>query len=185
MFFFWGAFSARDPGWAHYSVYGLLMMFLDVFGFESNTGTVFQLLDSPLAALTGIRLRSRPENMFAFIPTPALPTFLITEWVASHQSRECLLAMSGSQFSDMGRGHYPQKAVKPFFPCFQTNFVQQKTVRFSTKIHTKIDTFDAAVTSVACFCAGHRVIHKQNFAKLDVFSQKLLRSIVGPPGSLK
>jgi hypothetical protein len=94
-FFFWGAFSARDPGWAHYSVYGLLMMFLDVFGFESNTGTVFQLLDSPLTALTGIRLRSRPENMFAFIPTPALPTFLITEWVASHQWRECLLAMSG------------------------------------------------------------------------------------------
>ena len=96
------------------------------FGFESNTGTVFQLLDSPLTALTGIRFRSRPENMFAFIPTLALQTFLITEWVASHQWRESLLAMSGSQFSDMGTGQYLQKAVKPFFSMFPNKFCAAK-----------------------------------------------------------
>ena len=44
--------------------------------------------------------------------------------------------------------------------------------------------FDAMVTSVVCFAAGHRKLYVGELRKLDVHCRKLLRRMVGPPADV-
>ena len=46
------------------------------------------------------------------------------------------------------------------------------------------EIFDAMITSVVCFAAGHRKIYTNDLRKLDVHCRKLLRRVVGPPADI-
>ena len=49
-------------------------------------------------------------------------------------------------------------------------------------IHRKIfSLFHAIVTPVACFGTGPMAIHSEDLQRLDIYFQKLLTSVVGPP----
>ena len=48
-------------------------------------------------------------------------------------------------------------------------------------ISQRLRYFDAVVSSVACFAAGHRALYKEHIQSLDLHFRKFCRSIVGPP----
>ena len=49
---------------------------------------------------------------------------------------------------------------------------------------SRLKFFDAMITSVVCFAAGHRKIYTTDLRKLDVHCRKLLRRVVGPPADI-
>ena len=49
---------------------------------------------------------------------------------------------------------------------------------------SRLNFFDAMITSVVCFAAGHRKICTTDLRKLDVHCRKLLRRVVGPPADI-
>ena len=49
---------------------------------------------------------------------------------------------------------------------------------------SRLKFFDAMITSVVCFAAGHRKIYTSDLQKLDVHCRKLLRRVVGPPADI-
>ena len=49
---------------------------------------------------------------------------------------------------------------------------------------SRLKFFDAMITSVVCFAAGHRKIYTIDLRKLDVHCRKLLRRVVGPPADI-
>ena len=51
----------------------------------------------------------------------------------------------------------------------------------NVSIALRLKFFDAMVTSVVCFAAGHRKVYVGELRKLDVHCRKLLRRMVGPP----
>ena len=44
--------------------------------------------------------------------------------------------------------------------------------------------FDAVISPVAVFAAGHRTMYKTDLRNFDVLFTKLLRSVVGPPAGM-
>ena len=61
----------------------------------------------------------------------------------------------------------------------QMDFVWQKCF-----LELSYQIFDSVVTSVVRFGAGQRKLYKSELRKLDVHCRKLLRQVVGPPGSI-
>ena len=51
----------------------------------------------------------------------------------------------------------------------------------NVSIALRLKFFDAMVTSVVCFAAGHRKVYVGELRKLDAHCRKLLRRMVGPP----
>ena len=49
---------------------------------------------------------------------------------------------------------------------------------------SRLKFFDAMITSVGCFAAGHRNIYPNDFRKLDVHCRKLFRRVVGLPADI-
>ena len=74
--------------------------------------------------------------------------------------------------------HHLQAASNAFYA--NKSFLCDKSVT----IAQRLAYFDAMVTPVACFPAGHRKIYKQDLRKLAFKFLKVARTIVGPPGGL-
>ena len=55
----------------------------------------------------------------------------------------------------------------------------------NASIALRLKFFDAMVTSVACFAAGHRKVYVGELRKLDVHCRRLLRRMVGAPPDAK
>ena len=51
-------------------------------------------------------------------------------------------------------------------------------------VELRIEYFEAVVTPVACFGAGHRKIYQHQLHKFDVEWRRLLRTLLGPPPGL-
>ena len=51
----------------------------------------------------------------------------------------------------------------------------------NVSIALRLEFFDAMVTSMMCFAAGHRKVYVGELRKLDAHCRKLLRRMVGPP----
>ena len=51
-------------------------------------------------------------------------------------------------------------------------------------INSKLKLFEATVTPIACFTAGHRSIRQHDFHILDVEFRRLVRSVVGNPSGV-
>ena len=54
----------------------------------------------------------------------------------------------------------------------------------NVSINSKLKLFEATVTPIACFAAGHRSIRQHDLHILDVEFRRLVRSVVGPPSGV-
>ena len=70
--------------------------------------------------------------------------------------------------------------VRPVHSMFTNGFSVTKWFQW----HLDLKFFDAMITSVVCFAAGHRKIYTTDLRKLDVHCRKLLRRVVGPPADI-
>ena len=67
-------------------------------------------------------------------------------------------------------------------PSMRTN--RFCVTKINVSLNSRIKFFDSVVTSVVRFGAGQRKLYKSELWKLDVHCRKLLRQVVGPPGSI-
>ena len=112
------------------------------------------------------------------LTTPAGLEFEVLEHSKSHKWFGCLLSMvnMGNRQQDMN--YRLQNASR----AFQANrwILCDKNV----SIALRLKFFDAMVTSLVCFAAGHRKLYVGELRQLDVHCRKLLRRMVGPPADV-
>ena len=92
---------------------------------------------------------------------------------SSHRWLGCQLTMRGQLDADVD--FHLQAASRAFW--------SKKWILCDKKVplRLRIELFDAVVTPVACFAAGHRKIYQRHLVKFDVEWRRLLRTMFGPP----
>ena len=95
---------------------------------------------------------------------------------SSHKWLSCQLSMDGDQRADIE--FHLHAAARAFWA--NKWILCDKHVPLSLRVKF----FEAVVTPVACFGAGHRKISQPHLRKFDSEWRRLLRSMVGPPSGL-
>ena len=95
---------------------------------------------------------------------------------SSHKWLGCQLSMDGDQTADFE--FHLHAAARAFWA--NKWILCDKHVPLSLRVKF----FEAVVTPVACFGAGHRKISQPHLRKFDSEWRRLLRSMVGPPSGL-
>ena len=97
---------------------------------------------------------------------------------ASHRWLGCMLSAGGSPQQHEDVTHHVAAASKSFYA--NGWILRDRNISLSKRLKF----FDAVVSPVACFAAGHRTIHKPDLHRMDVEYKRLLRAVVGPPGNI-
>ena len=97
---------------------------------------------------------------------------------ASHRWLGGMLSAGGSPQQHEDVTHHVAAASKSFYA--NGWILRDRNVSLSKRLKF----FDAVVSPVACFAAGHRTIHKPDLHRMDVEYKRLLRAVVGPPGNI-
>ena len=115
------------------------------------------------------------SSCFTTLSTPAGLELEVLEPTNSHKWLGCLLSTANMGNRQQDMKYRLQNASR----AFQANrwILCDKNV----SIALRLKFFDAMVTSVVCFAAGHRKVYVGELRKLDVHCRKLLRRMVGPP----
>ena len=95
---------------------------------------------------------------------------------STHKWLGCQLSMSGDQTSDVE--FHLHAAARAFWA--NKWILCDKHVPLALRVKF----FEAVVTPVACFGAGHRKVRQHHLRKLDSEWRRLLRIMVGPPSGL-
>ena len=85
--------------------------------------------------------------------------------------------MSAQQSNSADVDFHIQAACKAFYAHIR--ILCDRTV----SLQHRLRFFDAVVSPVACYAAGHRKVFKQHLHNLDVTCRRLPRSVVSPPGA--
>ena len=95
---------------------------------------------------------------------------------SSHKWLGCQLSMDGDQAAE----------IEFHFHAAARAFGANKWILCGkhAPLSLRVKFFEAVVTRVACFGAGHRKISQPHLRKFDSEWRRLLRSIVGPPSGL-
>ena len=105
-------------------------------------------------------------------------------------ARHCLLSLSGLSthkwlgclVSRRGSGHTTADVEFHLSSASRAFYANQQTLcDKNVSILDRLRYFDAFVSPVACFVAGHRALHQGDLNGLGVAFRKHLRHIVGPP----
>ena len=154
----------------------------DILLFRESAQAVGSMLDALVTCLEQVRLKFNAASNTKVLTTQAQPpsTFAgleleVLEQIKTHKWLGCFLSTSnmGNRQQDMNyRLQNPPRA-------FQANkwILCDKTV----SIASRLNFFDAMVTSVLCLAVGHRKVYVGELRKLDAHCRKLLRRMVGPP----
>ena len=97
---------------------------------------------------------------------------------SSHKWRGCMLSTANAGRRQDDIDHRLQSAARAFH--VHKWILCDKMVSMASRLKF----FDAMITSVVCFAAGHRKIYTNDLRKLDVHCRKLLRRVVGPPADI-
>ena len=106
----------------------------------------------------------------------------ILDATAAHKWLGCLLSAlnAGNRKADLD---FRLQATSKAFYANNWILLCDKNVSLNSR-YSRIIFFDSVVTSVVRFGAGQRKLYKSELRKLDVHCRKLLRHVVGPPGSI-
>ena len=97
---------------------------------------------------------------------------------SSHKWLGCMLSTANAGRRQDDIDHRLQSAARAFH--VHKWILCDKMVSMASRLKF----FDAMITSVVCFAAGHRKIYTNDLRKLDVHCRKLLRRVVGPPADI-
>ena len=156
----------------------------DILLFGESAQAVGSMLDALVACLeqVGLKLNASKTKVLttqaqppSTLTTPAGLELEVLEPTNSHKWLGCLLSTANTGNRQQDMNYRLQNASR----AFQANrwILCDKNV----SIALRLKFFDAMVTSVVCFAAGHRKVYVGELRKLDVHCRKLLRRMVGPP----
>ena len=157
----------------------------DLLLFASTSTDASYFLDEICAALRAVGLvlnvtKTKVLTSEAQAPHQLVtPQGLVVDVVSRDQAHRwlgCMLSTQQSHTRDVE--FHIQAACRAFYANIR--ILCDKTV----SLQHRLRYFDAVVSPVACYAAGHRTIFKEDLHKLDVTFRRLLRSVVGPPGSM-
>ena len=156
----------------------------DILIFSDTAEGVALLLDALITTLdkTGLKLNASKTVILTteaqppdHITTPAGHTIVVKDSFGTHKWLGCMLSALGSGNVDADITYHLQAAAR----AFHSNkwiFLDK-----NISINSKLKFFEATVTPIACFAAGHRSIRQRDLHILDVEFRRLVRSVVGPP----
>ena len=136
----------------------------------SNVGLVLNA--SKTVMLTS---EAQPPDSFS---TPAGISLKVFGALAAHKWLGCMLSTRGSHKHGADADYHIQCANKAFYAS------RWLLCDRAVSLAQRLKYFQAVVTAVACFAAGHRTAYKADVHKIDVHFRKLLRQVVGPPGGI-
>jgi len=87
----------------------------------------------------------------------------------------CIFCMGNNGRTKLDVTHHLQAASRTFFSH------KQILCDRSARLKDRLRYFDATVSPVALFGAGHRTLHQGDLYQMDITFRKLLRAMVGPP----
>ena len=114
----------------------------------------------------------------SFLSTPAALKIEILDQKLCHKWLGCMLSMPTVIKKRHDVDQHLQAASKAFF-CHRATLCDR-----NVSIGKRLRYFDAVISPVAVFAAGHRTMYKTDLRKFDVLFRKLLRSVVGPPAGM-
>ena len=156
----------------------------DILLFGESAQAVGSMLDALVACLeqVGLKLNASKTKVLttqaqppSTLTTPAGLELEVLEPTNSHKWLGCPLSTANTGNRQQEMNYRLQNASR----AFQANrwILCDKNVSLALRLKF----FDAMVTSVVCFAAGHRKVYVGELRKLDVHCRKLLRRMVGPP----
>ena len=113
------------------------------------------------------------------LTTPAGMSVDVLSGLSTHKWLGSLLSSRGSGHTAADVEFHLSSASRAFYANRQT--LCDKNV----SILHRLRCFDAVVSPVACFAAGHRAVHQGDLNRLDVAFRKHLRQLVGPPANIQ
>ena len=159
----------------------------DILIFSETAEGAALLLDALITTLdkTGLKLNASKTVILTteaqppdHITTPAGHTIVVKDSFGTHKWLGCMLSALGSGNVDADITYHLQAAAR----AFHSNkwiFLDK-----NVSINSKLKLFEATVTPIACFAAGHRSIRQHDLHILDVEFRRLVRSVVGPPSGV-
>ena len=114
----------------------------------------------------------------SFLSTPAGLQIEILDQQSCHKWLGCMLSMPTVIKKRHDVDQHLQAASEAFF-CHRATLCDR-----NVSLGKRLRYFDAVISPVAVFAAGHRTMYKTDLRKFDVLFRKLLRSVVGPPAGM-
>ena len=156
----------------------------DILLFGESAQVVGSMLDALVTCLgqVGLKLNTSKTKVLttqaqppSTLTTPAGLELEVLEQTKTHKWLGCLLSTLNMGNRQQDVNYRLQNASR----AFQANkwILCDKNV----SIALRLKFFNAMVTSVVCFAAGHRKVYVGELRKLDAHCRKLLRRMVGPP----
>ena len=159
----------------------------DILLFATSSDEAARMLDALVACLkeAGLELNASKTKI---LTTQAQPRKTLTtqnglemeilDATKAHKWLGCLLSTSnaGNREADF---HFRLQATSKAFYANKLILCDK-----NVSLNSRIKFFDSVVTSVVRFGAGQRKLYTSELRKLDVHCRKLLRQVVGPPGSI-
>ena len=159
----------------------------DILLFATSSDEAARMLDALVACLKEVGLEVNASKT-KILTTQARPGKTLTtqnglemeilDATKAHKWLGCLLSTSNAGNREADLDFRLQATSKAFYA--NKWILCDKNV----SLNSRIKFFDSVVTSVVRFGAGQRKLYKSEFRKLDVHCRKLLRQVVGPPGSI-
>ena len=114
----------------------------------------------------------------SFLSTPAGLQIEILDQQSCHKWHGCMLSIPTVIKKRHDVDQHLQAASKAFF-CHRATLCDR-----NVSLGKRLRYFDAVISPVAVFAAGHRTMNKTDLRNFDVLFRKLLRSVVGPPAGM-
>ena len=162
------------------------LRFADVILIFSETAEgAASLLDALITTLdkTGLKLNASKKVILTteaqppdHITTRAGHTIVVKDSFGTQKWLGCMLSALGSGNGD---NTYHLQAAARAFHSNKWIFLDK-----NVSINSQMKLFEATVTPIACFAAGHRSIRQHVLHILDVEFRRLVRSVVGPPSGV-
>ena len=159
----------------------------DILLFARSAEQLGYMLDKLVTSLGNVGLKLNAAKTKALTTQAQPPKTLTTragleiavlDESSSHKWLGCMLSTENAGIRQDDIDHRLQSAARAFH--VHKWILCDKMVSMASRLKC----FDAMITSVVCFAAGHRKIYTTGFRKLDVHCWKLLRRVVGPPADI-
>ena len=159
----------------------------DILSFAGSAEQLGYMLDKLVTSLGEVGLKLNAAKTKALTTQTQPPKTLTTragleiavlDQSSSHKWLGCMLSTENAGKRQDDIDHRLQSAARAFH--VQKWILCDKMVSMASRLKF----FDAMITSVVCFAAGHRKIYTTDLRKLDVHCRKLLRRVVGPPADI-
>ena len=156
----------------------------DIFTFGSTSVECLELLDALEDDLDEVGLffnlnktvlltnEAQPAN---FLQTRLQKLLQVKAGLSGHKWLGCIFCMGNNGRTKLDVTHHLQAASRTFFSH------KQILCDHSARWKDRLRFFDATVSPVALFGAGHRTLHQGDLYQMDITFRKLLRAMVGPP----